>query len=49
VQILSKTCLPKCGDGEVDLGEDCDDGDLLRGNGCSSDCKKEGEVSVDLT
>ncbi|XP_035753962.1 pappalysin-2 [Egretta garzetta] len=32
-----------CGDGKVttSLGEECDDGDLLDGDGCSRKCKKE--------
>ncbi|XP_068921606.1 pappalysin-2 [Petaurus breviceps papuanus] len=34
---------PYCGDGQVteSLGEECDDGDLLDGDGCSRKCKKE--------
>ncbi|XP_036129312.1 pappalysin-2 isoform X1 [Molossus molossus] len=34
---------PYCGDGEVarDLGEECDDGDLLSGDGCSRTCSLE--------
>ncbi|XP_028936958.1 pappalysin-2 [Ornithorhynchus anatinus] len=34
---------PFCGDGLVTetLGEECDDGDLLDGNGCSRKCEKE--------
>ncbi|KFW76341.1 Pappalysin-2, partial [Manacus vitellinus] len=34
---------PYCGDGKVttSLGEECDDGDLLDGDGCSRKCKKE--------
>jgi cysteine-rich repeat protein len=27
-----------CGDGQVDEGEDCDDGDDIDGNGCNNDC-----------
>jgi cysteine-rich repeat protein len=27
-----------CGDGATDPGEDCDDGNLLDGDGCSSEC-----------
>ncbi len=26
----------RCGDGVVDAGEDCDDGNMLDGDGCSS-------------
>jgi cysteine-rich repeat protein len=31
--------LSTCGDGEVDLGEECDDGNNLDDDGCSNDCK----------
>jgi cysteine-rich repeat protein len=30
--------LPRCGDGILDGGEVCDDGGVLPGNGCASDC-----------
>lgn len=30
-----------CGDGTIDPGEDCDDGDRLEGNGCSPECAVE--------
>jgi len=34
---------PKCGDGQlqVSIGEECDDGNLTEGDGCSALCKKE--------
>ncbi|XP_006887773.1 PREDICTED: pappalysin-2 [Elephantulus edwardii] len=34
---------PYCGDGQVEksLGEECDDGDLLNGDGCSRTCELE--------
>ena len=36
------TCSPCCGDGEVDLPEEeCDDGNPVDGDGCSTDCRKE--------
>ena len=28
-----------CGDGVVELGEDCDDGNAVNGDGCDDDCK----------
>src|SRR5436190_1039490 len=28
-----------CGDGAVDAGEECDDGNTANGDGCESDCK----------
>ena len=35
---------PRCGDGVVDAeyGEECDDGNLVNGDGCSSTCKRVG-------
>ncbi len=42
---LSNKCkpAPKCGDGltSVTTGEECDDGNVTDGDGCSSTCKKE--------
>lgn len=37
-------CLPPavCGDGKAGLGESCDDGNIVGGDGCSSTCKIEG-------
>jgi cysteine-rich repeat protein len=37
-----------CGNGLVDLFEECDDGNTMSGDGCSSSCKKEA-VSIDLS
>ncbi len=34
---------PACGDGWLDDGEDCDDGNLLVGDGCSHHCATESE------
>jgi cysteine-rich repeat protein len=31
--------VPRCGDGIVDGGEVCDDGNVAGGDGCASDCK----------
>ena len=33
--------VSKCGDGHLDLGEQCDDGNTLSGDGCSSRCQLE--------
>ncbi|MDP7477244.1 MAG: S-layer homology domain-containing protein [Candidatus Peribacteraceae bacterium] len=33
--------LGSCGDGEVQVGEDCDDENLLSGDGCSAECLQE--------
>jgi cysteine-rich repeat protein len=30
---------PRCGDGHVDDGEECDDGNFTSGDGCESDCR----------
>jgi cysteine-rich repeat protein len=35
---------PTCGDGEVHLGEDCDDGNNQGGDGCEADCSFTGAV-----
>jgi cysteine-rich repeat protein len=38
----TQACTPKCGDGNIDVAtEECDDGNLADGDGCSSKCKKE--------
>jgi len=31
--------VPRCGDGIVDAGEACDDGNTASGDGCAADCK----------
>ena len=44
------TCaLPRCGDGAVDTGERCDDGNNARGDGCAPWCEAErcGDGTVD--
>jgi thiol-activated cytolysin len=35
--------LPQCGNGTLEDGEQCDDGDNLSGDGCSKDCDLEDE------
>jgi fibro-slime domain-containing protein len=38
----TQACTASCGDGNLDSpGEECDDGDLVDGDGCSSSCKVE--------
>jgi len=32
---------PNCGDGVQDMGEDCDDGNMIGGDGCSAACRVE--------
>lgn len=37
---------PPCGNGIIDPPEQCDDGNLVDGDGCSSICQFEGDASV---
>lgn len=37
----TRTARPICGDGKVDDGEECDDGNKTVGDSCDSSCKKE--------
>ena len=39
---------PSCGDGHVDPGEECDDGNTVDGDGCSATCQEEGTIPGDL-
>jgi cysteine-rich repeat protein len=32
-----------CGDGDVSFGEECDDGNLAANDGCSTNCRSEGQ------
>ena len=41
------TFIPVCGNGIIESGEECDDGNLVNGDACSSDCKIE-EISGDI-
>jgi cysteine-rich repeat protein len=36
---------PVCGNGELDGGETCEDGNTTSGDGCSADCQDEGCIS----
>jgi fibro-slime domain-containing protein len=38
----TRACDTACGDGNIDEGEDCDDGNQLDNDGCSKACKVEG-------
>lgn len=40
---------PECGNGTIEDGEQCDDGDALSGDGCSSDCQLEEDECGDGT
>jgi cysteine-rich repeat protein len=37
----NRACDVVCGDGNLNLGEECDDGNLRDGDGCSKSCTKE--------
>ena len=37
---------PSCGDGHVNEGEDCDDGNAVSGDGCSSTCRDENTAGL---
>jgi len=40
---VQQVCIVNnCGNGLVDTGEACDDGNIMEGDGCSSSCKAEG-------
>ncbi len=41
--------LPACGNGSLEDGEQCDDGDNLSGDGCSKDCEIEEDECGDST
>lgn len=36
---------PVCGNGEIDQGESCDDGNIVSGDGCRDDCQDEGCIA----
>jgi cysteine-rich repeat protein len=36
---------PLCGNGSVNLGETCDDANLIGGDGCSAECQNEGCIA----
>ncbi|MBT3292946.1 DUF4215 domain-containing protein [Candidatus Peregrinibacteria bacterium] len=42
----SSAAVSVCGNGEIELGEECDDGNVVNGDSCSSDCLRE-TVTVD--
>ena len=41
----TQACSTTCGNGNIETGEDCDDGNQLNGDGCSSACKVEAGFS----
>lgn len=40
-QGATTACSTACGDGNIDAGETCDDGNAVDGDGCSSTCQSE--------
>jgi cysteine-rich repeat protein len=38
-------CSGTCGNGALDRGEDCDDGNIMSDDGCSATCLKEGSMA----
>jgi cysteine-rich repeat protein len=41
IEIATQAALPVCGNGAVEDGETCDDGNLEAGDGCAADCTLE--------
>jgi cysteine-rich repeat protein len=39
----------ECGNGDLELGEDCDDGNTVDGDGCNGDCTPSGQVIWEQT
>src|SRR6185295_14299419 len=39
----ARTDTPICGDGAIGVGETCDDGNTLNGDGCTASCQIEAE------
>jgi cysteine-rich repeat protein len=45
-------CIPLaeiCGNGILDIGEECDDGNLVSGDGCSESCEEEENFNCQTT
>ncbi|HMJ16426.1 MAG TPA: DUF4215 domain-containing protein [Polyangiaceae bacterium] len=42
-----RACLTECGNGRLERGEQCDDGNDASGDGCSAECASEGSVVID--
>ena len=37
----SSSVVPVCGNGIIEIGEECDDGNMISGDGCNADCQSE--------
>jgi len=44
--ILDQAAKPSCGNGKVEAGEECDDGNRTAGDGCSASCRADQERIV---
>lgn len=42
---IATGCQPLCGNGSIDLGETCDDGNQLTGDSCPADCTIDNDCS----
>jgi len=42
---VSDLTVESCGDGVIQVGEECDDGNSTSGDGCSSTCSNEGALA----
>ncbi|MBI4458118.1 Ig-like domain-containing protein [Candidatus Uhrbacteria bacterium] len=42
----SRNDIPECGNGVLERGEDCDDGNATAGDGCGSSCRLEGTLAA---
>jgi cysteine-rich repeat protein len=40
-QVCCDQCAPVCGNGQTEMGEQCDDGNTVDGDGCSANCTTE--------
>ncbi len=49
VQLEATDCGVLCGNGLLEAGEECDDGNTQDGDGCSSTCTIEAQVGIPIT
>ncbi len=47
--IVNNFCIFACGDGLVNNGEECDDSNLISGDGCASNCTIEADFACPIT
>lgn len=45
LNVGSRAATAQCGNGKIDKGEDCDDGNAVNGDGCSDQCLNEGATA----